>query len=145
MTGKWILPETESLYYVTLIKIDGAAGSVSSPWQSWGLPGSRRSPRQCVIQGWWMENTLTHHDVIVLAFSGLSFWHLNSTQCNTAAGKGHYLGWLSGVFELNCSVAVKEKNSCPIRQAPEEPSLCHSCVCMGMGTINTVWYKHIDI
>lgn len=109
MTGKWVLPETESLYYVTLIKIDGAAGSVSSPWQSRGLPGSRRSPRQCVIQGCWVENTLTDHDVIVLASSGLSFWHLNWTQCNTAAGKGHYLGWLRGVFELNSSVAVKEK------------------------------------
>lgn len=123
------------------VRVDGVAVAGRAE----DSPGSRRSPRQCVIQGWRVENTLPDHDVIVLASSGLSFWHLNWTQCNSAAGKWHYLGWLRGVFELNTSVVVKKENSCHGQQAPEEPSLCHSCVFTWMCTINTFLYKHTDI
>lgn len=110
-------------------------------------PGSKTSLRQCVIQWCWLENSLTDQDVIVLASSGLSFWHLSWTQCNTTAWKWYYLGWLRRVFELNSHIVVKKENirAMLIQPVPEGPSLYRLCLHMNVHYKHFFLYKYTDI
>lgn len=108
-------------------------------------PGSKTSLRQCVRQWCWLENTLPDQDVIVLASAGLSFGHLNWTQCNTTAWKWHYLGWLRRVFELNSSIVVKKEKIPAMFSQSQRGRLSIVYVCTWTCIINIFLYKYTDI